>query len=215
MNLRGTRLMLQAAADTGVRRFVHLSSAKAYGERSAFPSREDDLVNPSNPTDWPRSYRAILAVLLRSHRPAMRLTSALFGLRPRPGPPHRILIGAPRGMGAGDAGRPSPATPSSSATSAHRRRRRHLSGLGAPRSAVDAVNVGSGIRRPLAALVELFAALSGPSSTSASKAARRGNHRTFAGRPGAADAILNRAPIPLETVSGIRWSPPARKVSGA
>ena len=46
INLRGTRLMLQAAADAGVRRFVNLSSGKAYGEPLGFPSREDDLVNP-------------------------------------------------------------------------------------------------------------------------------------------------------------------------
>jgi UDP-glucose 4-epimerase len=46
VNLRGTRLMLQAAADARVQRFVNLSSAKAYGEPLGFPSREDDLVNP-------------------------------------------------------------------------------------------------------------------------------------------------------------------------
>lgn len=46
VNLRGTRLMLEAAADAGVKRFVYLSSGKAYGEPLGFPSREDDLVNP-------------------------------------------------------------------------------------------------------------------------------------------------------------------------
>ena len=46
VNLRGTRLMLEAAVRAGVRRFVHLSSAKAYGEPLGFPSHEQDLVNP-------------------------------------------------------------------------------------------------------------------------------------------------------------------------
>ena len=46
VNLRGTRLMLETAAGAGVQRFVHLSSAKAYGEPLGFPSREHDPVNP-------------------------------------------------------------------------------------------------------------------------------------------------------------------------
>ena len=49
VNLRGTRLMLEMAADARVARFVHLSSAKVYGEPVAFPSSEDDLLNPVEP----------------------------------------------------------------------------------------------------------------------------------------------------------------------
>ena len=49
VNLRGTRLMLETAAESGVRCFVNLSSAKAYGEPLAFPSSETDLLNPVEP----------------------------------------------------------------------------------------------------------------------------------------------------------------------
>ena len=49
VNLLGTRLMLETAAASGVRCFVNLSSAKAYGEPLGFPSSEDDLLNPVEP----------------------------------------------------------------------------------------------------------------------------------------------------------------------
>lgn len=49
VNLHGTRLMLDTAAESGVRSFVNLSSAKAYGEPLSFPSAEDDLLNPVEP----------------------------------------------------------------------------------------------------------------------------------------------------------------------
>ena len=49
VNLHGTRLMLETAAESGVRAFVNLSSAKVYGEPLGFPSSEDDLLNPVEP----------------------------------------------------------------------------------------------------------------------------------------------------------------------
>jgi UDP-glucose 4-epimerase len=49
VNLRGTRLMLAEAAASKAKRFVHLSSAKVYGEPLGIPSSEDDLVNPLEP----------------------------------------------------------------------------------------------------------------------------------------------------------------------
>ncbi len=49
VNLRGTRLMLETAQESGVRSFVNLSSAKVYGEPLGFPSAEDDLPNPVEP----------------------------------------------------------------------------------------------------------------------------------------------------------------------
>ncbi len=49
VNLRGTRLMLETAAESGVRSFVNLSSAKVYGDPLGFPSSEDDLLNPVEP----------------------------------------------------------------------------------------------------------------------------------------------------------------------
>ena len=49
VNLRGTRMMLEAASAAKVRRFVHLSSAKVYGEPLHVPSSEDDLLNPVEP----------------------------------------------------------------------------------------------------------------------------------------------------------------------
>ncbi len=49
VNLLGTRLMLETAADAGVPCFVYLSSAKAYGEPQSFPSTEDDLLTPVEP----------------------------------------------------------------------------------------------------------------------------------------------------------------------
>lgn len=49
VNLRGTRLMLEAAAAAGVPSFVNLSSAKVYGDPLNWPSDEDDLLNPVEP----------------------------------------------------------------------------------------------------------------------------------------------------------------------
>jgi UDP-glucose 4-epimerase len=49
VNLHGTRLVLDAAASAGVRRFINLSSAKVYGEPLSVPSCEDDLLNPVEP----------------------------------------------------------------------------------------------------------------------------------------------------------------------
>lgn len=49
VNLRGTSLLLEMAAASGVQRFIYLSSAKVYGEPLAFPSSEDDLLNPVEP----------------------------------------------------------------------------------------------------------------------------------------------------------------------
>lgn len=49
VNLRGTRVVLALAAEHRVSRFVHLSSAKVYGEPVAFPSSERDLLNPVEP----------------------------------------------------------------------------------------------------------------------------------------------------------------------
>lgn len=49
VNLHGTRLMLDTAAESAVGCFVNLSSAKAYGEPIAFPSSEGDLPNPVEP----------------------------------------------------------------------------------------------------------------------------------------------------------------------
>ena len=49
VNLHGTRLMLDTAAESAVGCFVNLSSAKAYGEPICFPSSEGDLLNPVEP----------------------------------------------------------------------------------------------------------------------------------------------------------------------
>jgi nucleoside-diphosphate-sugar epimerase len=51
VNLSGTSLLLELAAASGVERFIHLSSAKVYGEPLAFPSSEDDLPNRWSPMD--------------------------------------------------------------------------------------------------------------------------------------------------------------------
>lgn len=47
VNVNGTYNMLEAAANVGVSRFVHLSTAKIYGPSTA-PSREADLVRPAD-----------------------------------------------------------------------------------------------------------------------------------------------------------------------
>jgi nucleoside-diphosphate-sugar epimerase len=49
INVRGTRMVLEAAADARVRRFLFLSSGKVYGEGRGVPSRETDLVEPVEP----------------------------------------------------------------------------------------------------------------------------------------------------------------------
>ncbi len=49
VNVGGTGNLLDAAAASGVRRFVYLSTAKIYGEPARMPSRESDPLCPLDP----------------------------------------------------------------------------------------------------------------------------------------------------------------------
>ena len=71
VNLRGTRLMLEMSAEAGVPRFVHLSSAKVYGEPTAFPSSEEDLINPVEPYGLAKAVSELTCAYIAA-RTAMR-----------------------------------------------------------------------------------------------------------------------------------------------
>ena len=217
VNLRGTRLMLQTAADASVRRFVHLSSAKAYGEPLDFPSREDDLVNPVESYGLAKVVTEEYCRYFTAHT-GMRCVS----LRPFSvyGPGQDLNTGyIGQLLKAWAAGTPV-------ALSGHAEFVRdfvHIDDVvdiclasAFHDQPFDAVNVGSGSPTTLAALVELFAALSGAELDVSFKPARRGTiERTLADLE-RQTAILNRAPIPLEI--GLRDTVEAHrpgKVSGA
>lgn len=71
VNLRGTRLMLEMAAECRVPRFVHLSSAKVYGEPVAFPSSEEDLLSPVEPYGLAKAVSEQMCAYFAAHS-AMR-----------------------------------------------------------------------------------------------------------------------------------------------
>ena len=198
VNLRGTRLMLQAAADAGVKRFVHLSSAKAYGEPLGYPSREEYLVNPVESyglakvvtEDYCRHFNAysdMRCVSLRPfsvYGPGQDLRTGYIG---------QLLEGWTAGT---------PVALSGDADFV--RDFVHIDDVvdicltaALHDQPFDIVNVGSGSPTTLAALVELFARLSGAALDVSFKPARRGTiERTLADLTRQA-AILNRDPIPL------------------
>ena len=198
VNLRGTRLMLQAAADAGVKRFVHLSSAKAYGEPLGYPSREDYLVNPVESyglakvvtEDYCRHFNAHTAMRCVSLRPF-----SVYG----PGQDLRTgFIG--QLLEAWNA-----ATPV--ALSGHADFVRdfvHIDDVVDISLAAalhdqpfDIVNVGSGSPTTLEELVELFARLSGAALDVSFKPARRGTIERTLADLSRQSAILKREPIPL------------------
>jgi len=49
VNIGGTRNLLKASVDAGVKRFIFSSSAKVYGSRNVFPSSETAIPNPETP----------------------------------------------------------------------------------------------------------------------------------------------------------------------
>ena len=198
VNLRGTRLMLQAAADAGVQRFAHLSSAKAYGEPLGFPSREDDLVNPVESyglakvvtEDYCRHFTAHTGMRCVSLRP--------FSVY---GPGQDLSTGyIGQLLEAWTAGTPV-------ALSGHAGFIRdfvHIDDVvdiclasAFHDQPFDVVNVGSGSPTTLGALLELFASLSGAELDVSFKSARRGTIERMLGDLKRQTAVLNRDPIPL------------------
>lgn len=198
VNLRGTRLLLEAAAAAGVQRFVHLSSAKAYGEPLGFPSREHDLVNPIESyglakavtEDYCRYFTARTAMRCISLRPF-----SVYG----PGQDFNTgyigqllegwTLGAPVAL-SGHAGfvrdyvHVDDVVDICLAAAAHDQ-------------PFDVVNVGSGSPTTLGELVELFTALTGAALEVGFRTARPGTiERTLADRE-RQDVVLGRSPIPL------------------
>ena len=198
VNLRGTRLMLQAAVDAGLKRFVHLSSAKAYGEPLGYPSREEYLVNPVESYGLAKVVTEDYCRHFTTHS-AMRCVS----LRPFSvyGPGQDLSTGyIGQLLEAWTAGRPV-------ALSGHADFVRdfvHIDDVvdicmaaALDDQPFDVVNVGSGSPTTLGELVELFARLSGAALDVSFKPARRGTiERTLADLTRQA-AILKRDPIPL------------------
>jgi UDP-glucose 4-epimerase len=204
VNLRGTRLMLETAAAAGVRRFVHLSSAKAYGEPLGYPSREDDLVNPVESyglakavtEDYCRSFTARTGMRCLSLRPF-----SVYG----PGQDFNTgYIG--QLLEAWTLGTPV-------ALSGHAGFVRdfvHIDDVvdiclaaAAQDQPFDVVNVGSGSPTTLGELIELFAAASGVDLDVGFRPARPGTiERTLADLE-RQNAVLGRSPIGLaEGLSG-------------
>lgn len=198
VNLRGTRLMLQVAADAGVQRFVHLSSAKAYGEPLGFPSREDDLVNPVE------SY-GLAKVVTEEY---CRFFTANTGMRCiclRPfsvyGPGQDFNTGyIGQLLEAWTAGTPV----ALAGEAAFVRDFVYIDDVVDVCLAAafhdqpfQVVNVGSGSPTTLAALIELFTSLSGVELDVSFKPARRGTMERMLADLDRQAAVLNRDPIPL------------------
>jgi len=198
VNLRGTLFMLQAAADSGVQRFVHLSSAKAYGEPLGFPSREEDLVNPVKSYGLAKVVTEEYCRYFTAHT-GMRC----IALRPYSvyGPGQDINTGyIGQLLEAWTAG--TPVALSGEATFV--RDFVHIDDVvdaclasAFRNQPFDVVNVGSGSPTALAALVELFASLSGAELDVGYKPARRGTIERMLADLARQTAVLNRDPIPL------------------
>jgi CDP-glucose 4,6-dehydratase len=60
-NVRGTWILLQAALDAGVQRFVFASSDKAYGGHDALPYREDFALQPTAPYEASKAAADLIA----------------------------------------------------------------------------------------------------------------------------------------------------------
>jgi CDP-glucose 4,6-dehydratase len=60
-NVRGTWVLLQAALDAGVERFVLASSDKAYGAHDALPYREDFALRPTAPYEASKAAADLIA----------------------------------------------------------------------------------------------------------------------------------------------------------
>ena len=198
INLRGTRLMLQAAADAGVPRFVNLSSGKAYGEPLGFPSREDDLVNPieaygvakvvtENLCRYFTAQRGMRCISLRPfsvYGPGQDLNTGYIG---------QLLEGWTAGTPVTLSGEPGFIR-----DFVHIDDVVHLCMAAALRDhPFDVVNVASGIPTTLAELVDLCTSLFGaPLDVSYRPAARGTIERTLADLT-RQRALLDRDPIPL------------------
>lgn len=198
VNLRGTRLMLAAAADAGVQRFVHLSSAKAYGEPLGFPSREDDLVNPVE------SY-GLAKVITEEY---CRYFTASTGMRCISLRPYSVY-GPGQDFSTGYIGQLLEASTSGT----------HVALSGEPAfirdfvhiddvvdicmaaalhdQPFDVVNVGSGSPTTLAALLEIFSSLLGAELDVSFKPARRGTIERMLADLTRQTAVLKRDPISL------------------
>ncbi len=60
VNLYGTQLLLEAARQAGVRRFVFASSAAVYGDAPRLPKRETMVPRPISPYAWSKWYSELL-----------------------------------------------------------------------------------------------------------------------------------------------------------
>lgn len=198
VNLRGTRLMLEAAADAGVQRFVHLSSAKAYGEPLGFPSREDDLVNPVESyglakvitEDYCRYFTATTGMRCISLRPysvygpGQDFSTGYIG---------QLLEAWTDGKGVALSGGPE-----------FVRDFVHIDDVvdmclasALADQPFDVVNVGSGGPTTLGALIDLFCSQLGAELDVSFKPARRGTIERMLADLTRQNAVLNRDPIPL------------------
>jgi UDP-glucose 4-epimerase len=196
VNLRGTRLVLEAAADAGVQRFVHLSSAKAYGDPLGFPSREDDIVNPIEcyglskvaTEDYCRYFNAhtrMRCIALRPfsvYGPGQEFSTGYIGQLLE-----AYTVGTPAAL---------------SGTAEFIRDFVHIDDVVAVCMAsalrdqpFDVVNVGCGIPMTLGELVELFASLFGTKGDVSFKQARPGTVERTLADLARLTAVLNRDPI--------------------
>jgi UDP-glucose 4-epimerase len=198
VNLRGTRLMLEAAVAAGVQRFVHLSSAKAYGEPLGFPSREHDLVNPIESYGLAKAVTEDYCRYFTARTPMRCLSLRPFSVY-GPGQDFNTgyigqllegwTLGAPVAL-SGHAG--------------FVRDYVHIDDVvdmclaaASEDQPFDVVNVGSGSPTTLGELVELFATLTGTVLDVRFRTARPGTiERTLADRE-RQDVVLGRSPIPL------------------
>ncbi len=89
VNVRGTAVLLEAAAAAGVRTFVAASSSSVYGSRSKVPFSEDDLCDrPVSPYAATKRAMELLCASFQAHHPGTDLPCLRFftayGPRQRP-----------------------------------------------------------------------------------------------------------------------------------
>ena len=183
VSVRGTLLLLAAAKDAGVKRFVYASSSSVYGESPELPKRETMTPEPISPYGIAKlaaeKYVCVFHRLYGLETIALRYFN-VFGPRQDPASEYAAVI--PRFITAILEGRPPVVygdglqtrdfNPVANVVSAN------LRALEAPAAAYGrAYNIASGTRITLLALIERLAALAGRATRPAHEAARAGDIR--------------------------------------
>lgn len=180
INAEGTRLVLQAATERGVRRVVFASTAAVYGMRPGLPSREDDPLAPASPyAEAKIAGEEALSALARSGamEPVIFRFFNVYGPGQDPSSSYSGVI--TRWVDALLADRPVLVFGDGSQTRdfihVNDVARAVLAGLDADRPPALPMNVGSGTGTSLLKLLELLSAAVGKEPRARHEAAREGD----------------------------------------